>query len=88
VVVVVVLVVSAAGAILVVSGAATVAGAGAAVAVAIVEVESFVLVVEDVEPPQEATKRPKESAITLSFTNFIKLFLLFVIQVNTWIKKR
>jgi hypothetical protein len=45
--------------------------AGAVVADDVVEVESFVLVVSVLLLPQEATKRPIESASTLNFTNFI-----------------
>jgi hypothetical protein len=55
------------------AGAGAGAGAGATAVVVVVDVES-VLDALPLPLPQDAAKRPKERASTLSFTNFINMF--------------
>jgi len=64
---------------------AEVSGLAAGAGVAVVVVEELDDIVDDVSLldalpfplPQEATKRPIESANTLNFTNFIKIILVY-----------
>ena len=76
-----------AGPAAIVSAGAGAGEAGAAVADD-VEVESVVLVASVLLLPQEATKRPIESASTLNFTNFIIFSFLVGYTVNTQNRKR